>query len=389
MQTLYCWFLVIFIDDMFFKKFFFYSPQNSCHSKNNNNSIKFKYLCKRYFASNKMNDFFTYNPLWHERIGNIYALLERLKISEEQSKDILHLRRTNRILTIGSTTAIEGNQLTVQQVFDVINGKVVFAPMHDIKEVKNAFLAYEHIPNLEPYSVESFLKAHDDITNNLIQESGQFRTVGVAVVNSKGEVIHSGADFQQVPTLIAELFDWGKTSNIHALIKSSAIHFMIEHIHPFRDGNGRIGRLWQTLILSKWNEIFEWLPVETMIYHNQAKYYEALRQSHANNETVDCRPFIDFMLDVIENAMFQYIDNDSNNIQNQNGGLFGGINGGINETEKAILSLIEENAHIRVFEMAQKLFKPVRTIENNIRHLREQGIITRVGSKKTGYWKIN
>ena len=102
--------------------------------------------------------FFTNNPLWYEKIGKIYALLERVKISEEQSKDVLHLRKTNRILSVGSTTAIEGNRLTVQQVFDVINGKVVFASLHDIKEVKNAFSAYEQIPDLDPYSIDDFLK---------------------------------------------------------------------------------------------------------------------------------------------------------------------------------------------------------------------------------------
>jgi Fic family protein len=333
-----------------------------------------------------MSIFFTYNPLWHEQIGKIYALIERVKISEEQSKDILHLRRTNRILSVGSTTAIEGNRLSVQQVFDVINGKVVFAPLQDIQEVKNTFTAYEQIPSLNPYSIDDFLKVHNFITENLVQESGQFRSIGVAVVNSKREVVHSGANFEQVPTLVAELFEWGKTSDTHELIKSSAIHFMIEHIHPFRDGNGRIGRLWQTLILTKWNELFEWLPVETMIYYNQEKYYEALLQSQHKDGTVDCRPFIDFMLNTIENAMYQYTDNSDGGV---NGGVNGGVFSGLNETEKEIIALIKENSHIRVFAMAQKLLKPVRTIENNIRQLKEKGIISRIGSDKTGYWQIN
>ncbi|MDR2146710.1 MAG: Fic family protein, partial [Tannerella sp.] len=274
-----------------------------------------------------MNDFFTYNPLWHGQIGKIYALIERVKISEEQSKDILHLRRTNRILTVGSTTAIEGNRLSIQQVFDVVNGKVVFAPLQDIQEVKNTFTAYGQIPALNPYSIDDFLQAHRLITENLVQESGQFRTVGVAVVNSKRELIHSGANFEKVPTLVAELFEWGKNTGTHDLIKSSAIHFMIEHIHPFRDGNGRIGRLWQTLVLTKWNELFEWLPVETMIYHHQEKYYEVLSQSQQKDGTIDCRPFIDFMLDAIENAMCKYADG------GVNGGVNGGVFDGLNETE--------------------------------------------------------
>ena len=319
-----------------------------------------------------MNDFFTYNPLWHEQIGKIYAHLERVKISEEQSKDVLHLRKTNRILSVGSTTAIEGNILTIQQVFDVINGKVVFAPLHDIKEVKNAFSAYEQIPDLNPYSVNDFLKAHNFITENLVQESGQFRSVGVAVVNSNGEILHSGADFIQVPTLVSQLFEWARTTNTHALIKSSATHFMIEHIHPFRDGNGRIGRLWQTLILTKWNELFEWLPVETMIYYNQEKYYEALQQSQRQDGIVDCRPFIDFMLNAIEDAVCHYVESTNKTAKNTNGGINGGINGGLFGTEKEIISLITENPHIRVFEMAQHLLKPVRTIENNLRQLKEK-----------------
>jgi Fic family protein len=337
-----------------------------------------------------MNDFFTHNPLWIEKTGKIYALLERVKISEEQSKDVLHLRRANRILTIGSTTAIEGNRLTAQQVFDVINGKVVFAPLHDIKEVKNAFSAYEQIPDLDPYSLDDFLKAHKFITENLVQESGQFRTIGVAVINSKREVLHSGADFKQVPTLIADLLEWGKTTDTHALIKSSAMHYMIEHIHPFRDGNGRIGRLWQTLVLNKWNPIFEWLPVETMIYYNQAKYYEALQQSHSQSGIIDCRPFIDFMLDVIENSMYQYIDsatetaiikNDPVNID------FDPVNDTVNSFD--VLELIKVNPRISYEKLVEKTGRSRATIKRMIKRLKQEGYISRIGSDKAGYWKVN
>jgi Fic family protein len=327
-----------------------------------------------------MHDIFIHNPLWHEQIGKIYALLERVKITEQQTKEVLHLRRKNRILSVGSTTAIEGNRLTEQQVFDVINGKTVFAPPYDIKEVKNAFAAYEQIPELNPYSLEDFLRAHRFITENLVEESGRFRSVAVSVVNSQGEILHSGADCKEVPALIAGLLEWGKTTGTHALIKSSVMHFMIEHIHPFRDGNGRIGRLWQTLVLTKWNEIFAWLPVETMIYHNQAKYYEALHQSHKDG--VECSPFIDFMLQVIEDAIDEYVDG------GVNGGVNGGVFRGLSEIQKEIIALIQENPHIRAFGMSQKLVKPVRTIENNLRQLKDKGVIGHTGSDKTGCWVI-
>lgn len=335
----------------------------------------------------RMNNFFTNNPLWHEQIGRIYALLERVKISEEQSKDVLHLRRTNRILSVGSTTAIEGNRLTVQQVFDVINGKVVLAPLHDIKDVKNAFAAYEQIPDLDPYSVDDFLKAHSFITENLVQEAGVFRTVGVAIVNSNREILHSGADYKEVPNLIAELIEWGKTTDAHAIIKSSAMHFMIEHIHPFRDGNGRIGRLWQTLVLSKWNPIFEWLPVETMIYHNQQKYYDALQQSHKNG--IDCSPFIDFMLDVIENAMYQYIDDsDVKNRLNDPVNLsFDPVNDPVNSFD--VLDLLKQNPNLSYDKLVEITGRSRATIKRMLKRLKQEGYISRVGSDKTGYWKIN
>jgi Fic family protein len=331
-----------------------------------------------------MKPFFTNNPLWQEQIENIYALLERIKISVDQSKDdVLHLQRNNHILSVGATTAIEGNRLTLQQVFDVINGKVVFASLHDIKEVQNAFAAYEQIPNLDPYSVDDFLKAHHNlITDNIFNEAGQFRTISMATVNGKREILDSVADFRKVPTLVADLLEWGKTNDIHSVIKSSAMHFMIKHIHPFRDGNGRIGRLWQTLILNKWNTVFECLSVETMIYNNQAKYYEALQQSYSKNEIVDCRPFIDFMLDMIENSIYKYIDDHLND------GINSDLFDSLNETEREILSLIKGNAHIKVFEITQKLLKPISTIENNLKQLREKGIIVRIGSQKTGYWEI-
>ncbi|MCL2042448.1 MAG: Fic family protein [Bacteroidales bacterium] len=343
-----------------------------------------------------MNDFFTQSAAWHEKIGQIYALLERVKISEEQSADVLHLRKTSRILSIGSTTAIEGNRLSLSQVRDVINGKPVLGPPKDIKEVQNAYTAYELIPQLDAYSVDDFLAAHRHITSELINEAGRFRTASVFVVNGKGDILHSGADFNDVPTLISELFAWGKESDAHPLIKSSAMHFMIEHIHPFRDGNGRIGRLWQTLVLTKWNALFEWMPVETIIYNNQAKYYEALQRSHNNAGKVDCAPFIDFMLDVLENTMYKYIDTATTTVAIENTELSAndivklgvklGVKLSVNQIE--VLKLILSNNYITIKEMAEKIKISETAIQNNLAKLKTAGIIVRIGSDKSGYWNV-
>ena len=335
-----------------------------------------------------MKDFYTQSPSWHEKIGRIYALLERVKISEEQSADLLHLRKTNRILSISGTTAIEGNRLSPSQVRDVINGKPVLGPPKDIKEVQNAFVAYELIPELNPYSVDDFLKAHRHITSELVNEAGQFRSVGVSVVNGTGKILHSGSKFSEVPRLVAELFSWGEKSEAHPFIKSSAMHFMIEHIHPFRDGNGRIGRLWQTLVLTKWNALFEWMPVETIIYNNQARYYEALQRSNRNKTRVDCAPFIDFMLEAIENTMYKYVDVATTTTTEypDSVGINVGINVGIKEK---ILDYIAAYPQVTIPQLAQFLKVNARTIERYIKELREEGIIRREGSRKIGYWRIN
>ncbi|NLX25098.1 MAG: Fic family protein [Lentisphaerae bacterium] len=186
---------------------------------------------------------YTESPAWHQKIGDIHALLERVKISEEQSVDALYLRKLNRIMSIHASTAIEGNRLTLGQVTDVINGKPVLGPPKDIKEVQNAWQAYNEMVNYDPWSVGDLLKAHAGLTDTLISESGRFRSVGVAVVRGDGEVLHRGSPAEQVPALVEQLLTWGRTGEVHPLIKSSAVHYRLEYIHPFREGNGRIGRL--------------------------------------------------------------------------------------------------------------------------------------------------
>lgn len=214
------------------------------------------------------------------------------------------LRRSNRIRTIHGSLAIEQNTLTLEQVTAVLNGKRVLAPPKDIAEVKNAYEIYERLDELDPYSVDDLLTAHGIMTRGLVEESGMFRTRPVGVVDSEGHVLHFGTLPQYVPDLVIELLDWVKTSEIHMLIRSCVFHYELELIHPFADGNGRIGRLWHTLLLSKWNTAFAWLPVESIIHDRQQEYYDAI---NASNDAGESTVFIEFMLSAIKASLIEAI----------------------------------------------------------------------------------
>ena len=214
------------------------------------------------------------------------------------------LRHQNRIRTIYSSLAIEQNTLSLEQVTAVLSGKRVLAPPKDIAEVKNAYEIYDHLAELNPYSVDDLLLAHRTMMQGLVREAGEFRSQPVGVVDSKGNVLHFGTLPQYVPTLMEELVQWTESSPFPLLIKSCVFHYEFEVIHPFADGNGRMGRLWHTLLLSKWNPLFAWLPIESIIHDHQPEYYAAINQSNAQGEgTV----FIEFMLGIIKEALQEAI----------------------------------------------------------------------------------
>lgn len=223
------------------------------------------------------------------------------------------LRRSNRIRTIHGSLAIEQNALSLEQVTAVLNGKHVLAPPKDIAEVKNAYEIYERLDELDPYSVDDLLTAHSIMTRGLVEESGVFRTRPVGVVDSEGHVLHFGTLPQYVPNLVMELLDWAKTSEVHMLIRSCVFHYELELIHPFADGNGRVGRLWHTLLLSKWNPAFAWLPVESIIHDRQQEYYAAI---NASNDAGESTLFIEFMLSAIKALLIEAI-NTSNEMSNR------------------------------------------------------------------------
>ncbi|MDR3137288.1 MAG: Fic family protein [Tannerellaceae bacterium] len=241
---------------------------------------------------------YTLNAHAVDLVAKIAEKVGELKNTDEYSRN-LRLRKINRLRSIQSSLAIENNTLSLGQVTDIIDGKRVLAMPHEILEVKNAYQAYAHLSEYDPYTVKDFLKAHRFMTLDLLKDAGHFRSQGVGVFDGS-KLIHPGAGYQFVPQLISDLLAWGKQSDLHPLIKSSVLHFEIEFIHPFMDGNGRIGRLWQTLVLSQWNRLFAWLPLETVVYDNQQGYYEALA---ASQKAADSESFIVFMLKAILQAL--------------------------------------------------------------------------------------
>ena len=221
----------------------------------------------------------------------------------------LKLRRENRIKTIYSSLAIENNTLSLDQVTAIVNGKRVLGTPKEIQEVKNAFDAYEQLLSFNPYSVGDLLKAHRTLMNELVREAGMFRSGGVGVFNGD-QLIHMAPPANLVPELMNNLLTWAENSKVHPLVKSCAFHYEFEFIHPFADGNGRMGRMWNTLLLYQWKPIFAWLPIETLIRERQQAYYAALAQA---DQTADATPFVEFLLTVIYDTLREIAETQNGN----------------------------------------------------------------------------
>lgn len=241
-----------------------------------------------------------YKPPFHmtDKIMNLVAdvseQIGRIKVLSHGNLNP-HLRKENRIRTIHSSLAIEHNSLSLEQVTAVVNGKHILGNPNEIREVKNAYDTYEMMLVLNPYSVKDLLKAHKMMMKDLIPENGKFRSGGVGVFDGD-VVVHMAPPASLVPGEIQDLFAWYKKSEIHPLIRSAIFHYEFEFIHPFADGNGRMGRMWHSLLLGRWNEIFYWLPVEELIRSRQQEYYNALNKSDRES---DSSTFVEFMLEIL------------------------------------------------------------------------------------------
>lgn len=222
------------------------------------------------------------------------------RISVQQEKTISpHLRRENRIRTIHSSLTIEHNSLSLEQVTAILEGKRVLGNPNEIKEVQNAYEAYDMMLRLDPLSVADLLKAHKLMMKDLIPENGRFRSGGVGVFEWEA-LVHMAPPAKFVSEHIHNLFAWYEQSELHPLIKSAVFHCEFEFIHPFSDGNDRLGRMWHSLLLGKRKELFFWLPMEELVQLRQREYYDALDMADKQSDSAG---FVELMLEIIRDSL--------------------------------------------------------------------------------------
>ncbi|PVZ82467.1 cell filamentation protein Fic [Serratia sp. S1B] len=291
------------------------------------------------------------------------------------------LRRENRIRTIQASLAVEQNTLTLEQVTAVIAGKTVLGTAKEIQEVYNAFAAYEAMPSWQATNLEDLLTAHQRMMHGLITDAGQWRSGGAGIYRGD-RLVHMAPPANQVPRLMSQLFDWLATTDAHPLIASSAFHYEFEFIHPFSDGNGRIGRLWQTLILSQWQPLLAFLPVETVIKSRQNDYYQAFRQADTRS---DCTQFIEFLLGAIATALASELQQAIKMEQKTRVEMR--VKTRV-KTADQILALLRAQPQLSLAEIAQYLGRSTSTIERAVAKLKQHNKLAYLGSKKDGYWQV-
>lgn len=249
---------------------------------------------------------FTLTPRVLALVAEIGEQMGRLSAPGDGTPTPPALRRANRLKTIQASLAIEHNSLTLEQVTALLAGKRVLGPPKEIQEVRNAFAAYEAMENWRPWSSKDLLTAHKLIMARLVDRAGAYRGRGVGIAQGD-RVVHLAPPAAGVPGLMKNLLTWLKGTDAHPLVASCVFHYELEFIHPFEDGNGRMGRLWQTLILSRWKPMLAWVPVETVVRERQSDYYAALAASDkAGSATV----FVEFMLAALLRALEEVANTD-------------------------------------------------------------------------------
>ncbi len=311
----------------------------------------------------------------------ISNLLGQLQFQHERN---LALRKESRIQSIQSSLAIENNSLSLEQVTAILDGRRVLGPPKDIQEVKNAYEAYEEILAYNPFSVKDFLKAHKLLTQGLVKQSGRFRSGDVGIYNTQGQVLHIGARPQLVHGLIKDLFQWAEKDETPLLIKSAVVHYEIEMIHPFEDGNGRMGRLWQSVLLSRWNPLFAWLPVETMVHENQQAYYQKLREADAANSSTG---FIEFILNMILQTLKKY---PTTSIAHKMGDKMGGkMSDKSADIYRVINEYLATHDTVTSSTIQELTGKSASTVKRYLAEFTKAGLLVAEGSNKVRIYRLN
>ena len=283
------------------------------------------------------------------------------------------LRKKNRIRTIQASLAIEHNSLSTEQVTAILEGRRVLAPVKDIQEVRNAILAYDRMSAWQAWRLGDLLAAHRLLMAGLVEMPGQLRQGDVGVYRER-TLIHMAPPASQVPRLMADLLGWLKETDIHPLIAGSVFHYEFEFIHPFTDGNGRMGRLWQTLILSRWRSELAWLPVETLIHHQQARYYQILGECDRGS---DCTRFVEFMLGNLTDALKAGLVSEEMSEE---------MSAPLSDVERALLRILRQEPQLTAARLAPQLGVSQRTVERYLSALVRKGYLRRSGSTKRGQW---
>ena len=295
------------------------------------------------------------------------------------------LRKKNQIKTIHSSLAIENNTLSLKQITDIIDGKRVLGAPDEIQEVKNAIEAYHLMPELDAFKEKDLLRAHELMMKDLVRNSGHYRHEGVGVFDGNGNCLHMAPPAERVPMLMGDLFEWVKKTDVHPLVRSCVFHYEFEFIHPFIDGNGRMGRYWQTMLLSRWKGIFAWLPVETIVKEHQQEYYHVIQKCDQAGEST---LFVEYMLGCLLDAMANYDDDDAevqDKIQDKVQDKFPEVSQPVWD----VFDIIRNNPKVTVNSICEQINLKERQIYKHIAQLKSLGLIVRVGSNKTGYWKVN
>ena len=304
-------------------------------------------------------------------VSDISEKISDIKYIEKQY-DTPKLRKKNRVRSITGSLQIEGNTFSEEKVTAMINGKKVIGEYKEILEVEGAIKAYANLEKYNYKKEKDLLLAHKLMMSGILTNCGNYRGGNVGVGGKDG-VTHVAPPPNQVPKLMGELFDWLKNSDEHLIIKSCVFHYEFEFIHPFSDGNGRIGRLWQSVILKSYKDFFAHIPIESIVRANQQRYYDVLEASGSAGEST---PFIEYMLEMILHTMKEYIQESKESNQKSN-----------QKSDQKILEILSENPKTTIYELMEKLKMSESGIKKVIKKLKDERKVQRVGGTR-GFWEI-